>query len=139
VIRAFLDANVLFTAAHNPSGKAALVIALGAEGYWEVVTSTLPVEEARHNIALKYPHTLDTFENLTASLRIIRSGTGRRCPIPLSSKNRPILEAAIKARTTHLLTGDVKHFGHYMNRPHETGGVAVMTVAEFLAQVVRRP
>jgi len=29
----FLDANVLFTAAHNPSGKAALVLELGTLGY----------------------------------------------------------------------------------------------------------
>jgi hypothetical protein len=32
VIRVFLDANVLFTAAHNRSGKAALVIELGILG-----------------------------------------------------------------------------------------------------------
>ena len=29
-MRVFLDANVLFTAAHNPRGKAALVITLGS-------------------------------------------------------------------------------------------------------------
>ena len=29
-MRVFLDANVLFTALHNPNGKAALVIELGA-------------------------------------------------------------------------------------------------------------
>jgi predicted nucleic acid-binding protein len=55
VSRLFLDANVLFTAAHNPHGKAAFLIALAAEGYWEVVTSTLAVEEAQRNLARKYP------------------------------------------------------------------------------------
>jgi uncharacterized protein len=30
--RLFLDANVLFTAAHNPQGKAALLISLGQHG-----------------------------------------------------------------------------------------------------------
>ena len=30
--RLFLDANVLFTAAHNPSGKAALIIELATMG-----------------------------------------------------------------------------------------------------------
>ena len=29
-MRVFLDANVLFTAAHNPKGKAVLLITLGA-------------------------------------------------------------------------------------------------------------
>lgn len=28
-MRVFLDANVLFTAAHNPEGKAALLISMG--------------------------------------------------------------------------------------------------------------
>jgi uncharacterized protein len=55
VSRLFLDANVLFTAAHNPHGKAAFLIALAAEGYWEVMTSTLAVEEAQRNLARKYP------------------------------------------------------------------------------------
>ena len=31
-MRIFLDANILFTAAHNPNGKAALVIELGRSG-----------------------------------------------------------------------------------------------------------
>ncbi|WP_153307020.1 hypothetical protein [Desulfonatronum thioautotrophicum] len=32
--RLFLDANVLFTAAHNPAGKASLVFDLASKGYW---------------------------------------------------------------------------------------------------------
>ena len=50
MIRLFFDANVLFTAAHNPDGKAALILALGAKGAWEMVSSTYSVEEARMNI-----------------------------------------------------------------------------------------
>ena len=38
-MRLFLDANILFTAAHNPKGKAALVIELGQAGLWQLVTS----------------------------------------------------------------------------------------------------
>jgi len=51
----FLDANVLFTAAHNPSGKAALIVELGAQGHWQTLTSTLAVEEARRNLDIKFP------------------------------------------------------------------------------------
>ena len=40
-IRLFLDANVLFTAAHNPSGKAALIVPLGVQGNWEIVSVLL--------------------------------------------------------------------------------------------------
>jgi hypothetical protein len=37
--RLFLDANVLFTAAHNPKGKAALKISLGQHRLVELATS----------------------------------------------------------------------------------------------------
>lgn len=53
--RVFFDSNVLFTAAHNPSGKAALVIELGVRGHWELVTSAHAFEEARRNLDLKFP------------------------------------------------------------------------------------
>ena len=35
-MRVFLDANVIFTATHNPRGKAAFVIELGARGIFAV-------------------------------------------------------------------------------------------------------
>ena len=41
-MRVFLDANVLFTAAHNPKGKAVLLITLGAEGLFQLATSATP-------------------------------------------------------------------------------------------------
>jgi predicted nucleic acid-binding protein len=49
----FLDANVLFTAAHNPNGKAALVIELQAKASWTIVTSAYAREEAQRNIRIK--------------------------------------------------------------------------------------
>ena len=54
-MRVFLDANVLFTATHNPHGKAALVIELGGQGYWSLFTSPLAVVEARRNLERKDP------------------------------------------------------------------------------------
>lgn len=54
-MRLFLDANVLFTAAHNLGGKAALVIDLGDRGHWEVYSSGFAVEEARRNLQRKFP------------------------------------------------------------------------------------
>ena len=49
-MRLFLDANVLFTAAHNPRGKAALVIELGRQGHWDLYSSAYALEEARRNL-----------------------------------------------------------------------------------------
>ena len=50
--------------------------------------------------------------------------------IRLPEKDVPILLAAIDARATHLLTGDLKHFGPYMNR--EYAGLFIMTPGEYL-------
>jgi len=135
VRRLFLDANVLFTAAHNPMGKAAFVITAAAAEHWEVVTSVLAVEEARRNLERKYPQYQAHLDTLLQGITQVPSGDGRRCPLPLPPKDRPILEAAIACQATHLLTGDMKHFGPYMNNPAISAGVLIQTVAQFLASL----
>lgn len=132
MIRLFLDSNVLFTAAHNPSGKAALIIDLGAQGNWEIVSCSYAIEEARRNISIKFPDYLKRFETLISAIIKVPSRSGRNCPVPLSEKDRPILEAAIQCEATHLLTGDIKDFGPFMNHPNLTGGVLIQTISEFL-------
>lgn len=131
-MRLFLDANVLFTAVHNPSGKAAFIVELANSGHWEIVTSTLAVEEARHNIASKFPEALQSLENMLVSMTLIKSGSGRNCPIQIAEKDRPIMESAIKIKATHLLTGDLRHFGPFMNKQEKTAGIVIQTVSEFL-------
>ena len=130
--RLFLDANVLFTAAHNPSGKAALIIDLGAQGHWEVISCSYGIEEARRNISIKFPDYLKRFETLVDRVIKVPSRSGRNCPALLPEKDRPILEAAIQCKATHLLTGDIKDFGPFMNNANLTGGVVIQTVSEFL-------
>lgn len=135
--RLLLDANVLFTAAHNPSGKAALIIDLGVQGYWEVVTSSYAVEEARRNISIKFPDYLKRFEVLVSRVTKVPSRSGRNCPVPLPEKDRPILEVAIQCKATHLLTGDIKDFGPFMNNADLAGGVLIQTVSEYLGSILK--
>jgi predicted nucleic acid-binding protein len=130
----FLDANVLFTAAHNPLGKAALVLELGAQGHWQIMTSTLAVEEARRNLDIKFPACLTRLEVILSKVGVVSSVSGPTCPIDLPEKDRPIFLTALKCRATHLLTGDVRHFGPLLNRPSETAGIAIMTVADYLGK-----
>ena len=132
MIRLFLDANVLFMAAHNPSGKAALIIDLGAQGYWEGMSCSYAIEEARRNISIKFPDYLKRFEALMATVIKVPSRSGRNCPALLPEKDRPILEAAIQCKASHLLTGDIRDFGPFMNNPSLTGGVLIQTTAGFL-------
>jgi predicted nucleic acid-binding protein len=137
LIRLFLDANVLFTAAHNPSGKAALIVELGSLGYWEVATSAHAIEEARRNVAIKCPECLERLDSLIVLLAKVPSRFGQTCPIPLPPKDRPILNAAIQCKATHLLTGDVKDFGPFMNHPRLTSGIIIQTVSDFLSSLMK--
>ena len=132
MIRLFLDANMLFTAAHNPSGKAALIIELGVRGHWEVMSCSYAIEEARRNISIKFPDYLKRFETLMPLVIKVPSRSGRNCPSLLPEKDRPILEAAIHCKATHLLTGDIKDFGPFMNNPSLAGGILIQTVSGFL-------
>jgi len=136
VIRLFLDANILFTAAHNPKGKAALVIELGQQGCWKIVTSSYAYNEAERNLRLKFPDRLADLESLMTPVRLLPTGTGDNCPIELRQKDRPIFESALQTQATHLLTGDLRDFGVHMNKPDLTENVIIQTVADFLlAQV----
>ena len=134
-MRLFLDANVLFTAAHNPSGKALALVGAALAGRWHLVTSRLAADEARRNLHRKYPEAGDRLDTVLAAVRIVpsvRPDIEGEATLPES--DRLILAAAIACRATHLLTGDLAHFGPLMNRPKVTGGVIVQTVAEFLAE-----
>ena len=50
--------------------------------------------------------------------------------ISLPEKDVPIILAAIEARATHLLTGDVRHFGPYFGKKAE--GVLISLPGEYL-------
>lgn len=132
-MRVFLDANVLFTAAHNPAGKAALVIELGKSGLWRLASSAYAAEEARRNIALKFPGALAVLESLLDAMVMVADAVEVACPDRLPDKDRPIFRAAAGCRADFLLTGDLKDFGFMMNDPSSAGGMMVQTVADFLA------
>lgn len=54
-MRLFLDANVIFSAAHNPAGNAHALFGLAAGGRISLAASRYAIEEAARNIALKFP------------------------------------------------------------------------------------
>ena len=131
-MRLFLDANVLFTAAHNPGGKAALVIELGARRHWRLFSSPYAFEEARRNLQRKFPDSARMLAALERELHFVEHRPSLEFPEGLAEKDRPIFQAALACRAGFLLTGDLRDFGRIMNRPEITFGVRVMTVADFL-------
>jgi len=134
-MRLFFDANTLFTAAHNPKGKAALIVELGAEGQWGLYTSHYAIEEARRNLEAKFPAALPEFGRLVSNFQTGPESGVHQCPSTLSVKDCPIYLAAHGCRATHHLTGDIRDFGPFMNQPLLTEGMVIQTVAQFLAKL----
>jgi predicted nucleic acid-binding protein len=131
--RLFLDANVLFTAAHNPDGKAAFLFDKVTAGHWELISSRFAIEEARRNIAAKYAQCLERLDELIEKVTEVPQPVPHKALIDLPEKDQPIFLAAQAAQATHLLTGDLKHFGPHMNRPKKSSGIVIQTVADYLA------
>jgi predicted nucleic acid-binding protein len=136
-MRLFLDSNVLFTAAHNPEGKASLVVELAESGSWEAVTSPYCVAEARMNLERKHPSSLDRLDLILRTVRLVQDVAGERCGISLPEKDRPVFGAALRCKATHFLTGDRRHFGPFVNRPKDAMGIVVQTVGGFLSDITK--
>lgn len=124
----FLDSNVLFSAAwRRDSGLRRLWKLPGAR----LITSAYAVEEARRN--LPTPHQQADLSRLLESVAVV-PGQPQGSALPagwrLPDKDKPILSAAIAARATHLVTGDLTHFRPYYGRTAQ--GVTVVTPAEYL-------
>ena len=124
--RLFLDANVLFSAAYKAESRLLQLWRLK-----EVVlcSSRYAVEEARVNLGAEAQK--EALEKVSAVLKFFEAAD-RALPrgIVLPEKDSPILLAAIAARATHLLTGDVQHFGRYFGSKFE--GVCIMPPAQYL-------
>ncbi len=130
--RVFLDANVLFSAAYDVGGRFLRL--------WDVAdvtlcTSVYALEEARRNIATKgRPDGELRLERLVQRLSVVEGPASMPPGLAvLPEKDQPILAAALKARATHLLTGDSTHFGRYYGR--RIAGMLVLRPAEYLARV----
>ena len=94
-----------------------------------LVSSAYAVEEARRNLK---PAQREALVALLESIKIIQTiqPLERKLDVDLPEKDRPILIAAIDAKATHLLTGDVKHFGAFYGQRVE--GVLILLPAVYL-------
>lgn len=133
MMRVFLDANVLFTAAHNPNGKAAFTVESGETGHYVLFTSDAAYEEAKRNLAAKYPDCLPLLDGFMDRITLILADLSAPFPDGLPPKDAIIFQAAVACRATHFLTGDLRHFGPYMNKPDTANSIIIQTVSEFLA------
>lgn len=124
--RLFLDANVLFSAAYKIGAR---LLPLWRLRNVTLCSSCYALQEARINLASEDQWT--RLAELSASLQLFESGqSSLPRGILLPEKDVPVLLAAIEARATHLLTGDVRHFRAYFGKKIE--GIAITRPGEYL-------
>jgi uncharacterized protein len=131
VIRVFLDANVLFSAAWR-SG-------CGLTRLWEreglrLVTSPYAATEAERNLARKRPDTLERLDALLQRVEISPALGALDDGHGLPPKDEPILAAAVASHCAVLLTGDIADFGHLIGRTWQ--GVRILTASMLLAEMI---
>lgn len=127
MICAFLDANVLFSAAWRADAGPARLWTLTN---CELLSSRYACEEARRN--LRTAEQQERLGRLVVRLRLVPDVVTGSLPagIVLPDKDRPILLSAIHAQATHLLTGDRQHFGVLYGQ--SISGVTVLRPADFI-------
>lgn len=124
--RLLLDANVLFSAAYRSD--------TGLLELWKLkdvvlCSSRYALEEARINLNSEVQRT--RLVRLAGKVQLFEAGErGLPHGVALPEKDVPILLAAIEAHATHLLTGDVRHFGSHFNKRVE--GILVLPPGEYL-------
>ncbi len=126
--RLFLDANVLFSAAHRDDA--------GVQRLWripdvELLTSDYAVEEAMRN--LRESDQKERLGSLLESVEVTPAATlvrSQRGDVRLPDEDWPILGGAVQARATHLITGDVRDFGIYFGR--RVLGVMILPPSQYL-------
>jgi len=124
--RLFLDANILFSAAYR---RAAGLLQLWKLRDVRLYSSRYAVEEARINLTEQDQRM--RLNRLSEKVQLFEAAP-RQLPrgISLPEKDVPILLAAIEARCTHLLSGDVRHFGPYFGKKIE--GVSIVLPGDYL-------
>lgn len=116
--RIFLDANILFSAAKSDGAIRRMLKLLHAQGHF-CVADPYVIEEARRNLAGKYPEGLPHLAELIRQIEpvpLLSAPETVLAGLPLPEKDRPVLAAASLHGCTHLVTGDQTHFGPLYGR-----------------------
>jgi predicted nucleic acid-binding protein len=112
-MRVFLDANILFSAAQSHSRMRAFLDVLLDRA--ECLTNEYAIEEARRNLAAKFPEGVKALERLAKQCEVVLR-LEADLEVELALKDAPILGGAIAGQATHLLTGDERDFGKFWGK-----------------------
>lgn len=124
-MRIFLDANILFSAAKSNGPVRELVSRLVKARHTCCVDGFV-VEEARRNLAAKFPEGVAALDALLAQMEVAdRAGVAELPALAqrLPAKDQPVIAAALALKCDALVTGDKTHFGFLYGK--RIGGVVV--------------
>lgn len=130
--RLFLDANVLFSAAYLPNA--------GLQAIWSLkgvvlCSSRYALEEARANLTAEEQKV--RLAKLATRLHFFEASAAKLpASLALPEKDTPIFLAAMEAQATHLITGDMRHFGQYFGK--RIAGVLVLPPGDYLRRISTR-
>lgn len=122
----------MFAAAISPDGNSSKLFDFASADRCVLVGSAHIVEEARRNIALRYPASMGRLTDLIRSIEPCAEPPAslvtwaRETGLP--DNDAPVLAAAVHARCDVLVTGDQRHFGHLFGTNQRD--VHVMTLRE---------
>jgi predicted nucleic acid-binding protein len=129
---AFLDANVIFSAAY---AKESTLLRIWKLSGVRLCTSQYALDEVKRNLR---GEAIERLAALTKKLLIVPETDIKIIPagVSLREKDKPILAAAIAVRAGFLVTGDARDFGVYFGQ--SVGGVRIMRPCDFFAICAKR-
>lgn len=131
MIRAFLDANVLFSAARSRVGAGWGIVQLAQVlPSVDLLMTEYALNEAERNLHKKSPQSLPEFRNLKPTIKVcqkpsaeLESRVSEEAPL-VPRKDLPILAGAVLAEVDWLVTYDDDHFEDLYGK--EVRGVLIL-------------
>ena len=138
MIRAFVDASVLFAAAYSPTGASREILHLGIRGEIRLVASDLIFEEARRNLRAKAPQAIPPLERFLemVGFELVRPTKAEVLAAMefTAVKDAPVVAAARKAQVDYLLSLDRRHLVG-VDEVARQSGLRIVLPSECLAEL----
>ena len=141
MIRAFIDASVLFAASLSPTGASREIIRQAVRGEVTLVASKLVYEEAEKNLADKAPEALPAFHQFLDTVPFETVRPSKRQVVQAAEygalKDAPIVAAAKKAQVDYLVSLDRHHLVG-VNEIAQRSGLKIVLPSELLEKIRRQ-
>jgi len=141
MIRAFIDASVLFAASLSPTGASREIIRQAVRGKVALVASRLVFEETEENLADKAPEALPAFHQFLDAVPFETVRPSKREVLQAAEysalKDAPIVAAAKRAQVDYLVSLDRRHLVGVPEVAQQSG-LKIVLPSELLEQIRRQ-